>query len=379
MTDDPRRIEYMPLSEITGAIDNPKRHDLPTIARSIDEFGYVEPIVIDERTSRLVAGHGRTEDLQARRAAGAEPPDGVVVRGEEWMVPVVRGWASETDEQAAAYLLVSNRAPQLGGWDNAQLADMLRTLDDSDSSLLLAAGFDEDTLEDLLDAQTHPPFEVVRVSIDSLRDHPENYRAHPDDQLDEIEQSIKDHGFYRNVVVATDLTILAGHGVVAAARRMGRTRIPVVRLELAADDPKALKLLAADNEISHLAIIDDHALSSILSRVMSDDQLLGTGYDENMAAGLAYLIQPPGMSSDKAAMAAAEWIGLPDYEPRGDLNRAFELTFRFDSETDRAKFVEKYDLQEHLTIGKEGTRLWSARWPSVGRDDFKQVRFVEDG
>jgi hypothetical protein len=69
-TTDTRRLEYVPLDDLQPAARNPKRHDLPAIGRSIDTFGYVEPVVLDERTGRLVAGHGRVEQLRAARDGG---------------------------------------------------------------------------------------------------------------------------------------------------------------------------------------------------------------------------------------------------------------------------------------------------------------------
>ena len=87
------------------------------------------------------------------------------------------------------------------------------------------------------------PCRSETVPLDSLQDHPRNYREHPDDQLEHLIASIKEQGFYKNVAVARDGTILAGHGVVKAARKMGLEEIPVVRLDLEPDDPKALKLL----------------------------------------------------------------------------------------------------------------------------------------
>lgn len=69
-----RRLEYVPLDELKPAERNPKRHAGDAIQASIGKFGYVEPIVLDERTGRLVAGHGRLEALLAERDSGKPPP-----------------------------------------------------------------------------------------------------------------------------------------------------------------------------------------------------------------------------------------------------------------------------------------------------------------
>ena len=120
-----RRIEYVKLSELARADRNPKKHDDAGIRASFGQFGYVEPVVIDERTGKLVAGHGRVENLEAAKAAGEDPPEGVIVKGSEWTVPVVRGWSSENDMQADAYLVASNKLTEQGGWDDRALQAML--------------------------------------------------------------------------------------------------------------------------------------------------------------------------------------------------------------------------------------------------------------
>src|SRR5687767_10340946 len=106
--DRPRWLEYMPLADLQRAPRNPKGHADQLIAESMERHGYVEAVVIDERTGRLVAGHGRLDSLQVRHAAGSEPPEGVVAEGDQWLVPVQRGWSSTSDEQAENYLLTSN-------------------------------------------------------------------------------------------------------------------------------------------------------------------------------------------------------------------------------------------------------------------------------
>lgn len=145
------------------------------------------------------------------------------------------------------------------------------------------------------------------VTLDSLTPHPRNYRGHPDDQLAHIEQSLREHGQYRNIVVARDGTILAGHGVAEAARRVGLAEVSVIRLPVGRDDPRALRLLAGDNETGRLAAVDDEALAGILRDIYERDVegLLGTGWDED---DLARLLGP----SDRSTLGSlAERFGLP--------------------------------------------------------------------
>ena len=123
-------IEYLPLSSLKPAKRNPKRHDLDTLDQSFDRFGFVAPIILDERTKRIVAGHGRMEALVADKTAGESPPSRVQVRKGEWMVPVVRGYRSKNDDEASAYLLADNQLAILGGFDDSELKEFLEELQD---------------------------------------------------------------------------------------------------------------------------------------------------------------------------------------------------------------------------------------------------------
>lgn len=231
-------------------------------------------------------------------------------------------------------------------------------------------------------ANLHP--EASTAEIRDLRPHPRNYRKHPEDQLAHIIESIKNNGFYRNVVIARDGTILAGHGVVEAAAKMGMETVPVIRLDLDPEEPRALKVLTGDNEISRLGEIDDRALSELLKDIMAMDVdidmgvdvdidvggLLGTGYDEMMLANLAFVSRPETEIRDLDK--AAEWVGLPEYDESGD--KLFKVVVSFTSEEDRAEFVKKMG-------GEDATRcvkgpVWSFRYPLRDHtDDWESIRF----
>ena len=120
---------------------------------------------------------------------------------------------------------------------------------------------------------------VKMVPVASLKPHPRNYRGHPDDQLQHLVESLKEHKVYRNIVCARDGTILAGHGVWYAAQKAGLLEIPVVKMDLDPNEPRALKLMVADNSIEHLADQDDRGLQDLLKEIKSTDivGLLGTG------------------------------------------------------------------------------------------------------
>jgi hypothetical protein len=157
-----RRIEYVRLSEIVGAPSNPKLHNKIGITKSIVHFGFTSPLLLDERTGRIVAGHGRLEallslrddpGLMARlsselRVDGGRPAGIAVGDDGEWMAPVARGWSSVNDAEASAYLVADNKLSE-GGWDSEELARLLDNLEDS--MLVDLTGVDLDELGGALD------------------------------------------------------------------------------------------------------------------------------------------------------------------------------------------------------------------------------------
>lgn len=147
-----RRVEYVPLSTIQAAPRNPKKHNGNGIRSSIERFGVAELPTIDERTGRLVAGHGRIDQLAAMRAAGQNPPAGIEVdTSGDWLVPVNCGWASRSDADAEAYLVASNQLTISGGWDDAELGRLLTDLQAVDPDLVTLTGFNDADVAALLE------------------------------------------------------------------------------------------------------------------------------------------------------------------------------------------------------------------------------------
>lgn len=160
------KIEYMPLDEIIKWPRNPKKHKVHKIKGSMNDFGYVSPIVIDEGTKRIVAGHGRLDALHILKGTGAEAPPRVRNDDGTWYVPVVRGVSFKSEADAERYLLADNRIAELGGWDNEILTEILSGLVEDEEALLNVTGFkvsDYDRLmEDL--GQDTPGLETTQLT-----------------------------------------------------------------------------------------------------------------------------------------------------------------------------------------------------------------------
>ena len=90
---------------------------------------------------------------------------------------------------------------------------------------------------------------IEERQIEALRPYAGNARTHSKRQIRQIEDSIRRFGFTNPVLIADDDTILAGHGRVMAARNIGMTRVPAVRLShLNAEERRAYVL--ADNKLA---------------------------------------------------------------------------------------------------------------------------------
>ncbi len=168
-----RHVVYVPLDDVRPADRNPKRHDHATLAASVRRFGFVEPMVRDERTGRLVAGHGRLDELRMARArAPQSPPDGVRIEAGAWLVPVLAGWSSRNDSEAEAYLVASNRTVEAGGWDETVLTDLLSDLEPLGPDAFEGIGYSLDDalamLSKRLGEETEPD-DAGRPQLDGLR------------------------------------------------------------------------------------------------------------------------------------------------------------------------------------------------------------------
>lgn len=183
-----------------------------------------------------------------------------------------------------------------------------------EAAALLAAPAEGDAPREGREAPELPCWTApVVVPVARLKAHPRNYREHPPEQLAHLVASIRTVGLYRPVVVARDNTILAGHGLVAAARLAGLTTVPVARLDLDPHEPAALKVLAGDNEIGTTAFRDDRKATDMLREVADAVGLEGSGFDRMQLAALVLVHRPVEEIPDLDAAATWAGAGMPEH------------------------------------------------------------------
>ena len=141
---------------------------------------------------------------------------------------------------------------------------------------------------------------IERVNIAALTAFSGNPRTHSDTQIDQIAASIREFGWTNPLLVDAAGTIIAGHGRLAAASRMGLAEVPVIRLGHLSDAQRKA-LVIADNQLALNAGWDEVALSNLVRELDAEKfelDLLGfDGADlDRYLAGL----------EDEAAAAAVE-------------------------------------------------------------------------
>ncbi len=131
------RVDYVDVETVKGWPRNPKRHDEAGLDASLERFGFTVPLMLDEKTGRLVAGHGRLEALLRRKLAGLPAPARVETsaNGDTWKVPVLKGVSFANKSEAEAYLIADNRLTEQGGWDNEALLAVVKDLTDAGISM----------------------------------------------------------------------------------------------------------------------------------------------------------------------------------------------------------------------------------------------------
>ena len=333
----------LPISELTEYEKNSRTHSneqIKQLSAAIKKFGFTQPIICDEN-KMILAGHGR---YKAAMELGLK------------MVPC-RILESLTEKEKKAYIIADNKIAEISEWHEDNLLAELSELQDFD--------IDGD-LNSLFDLNTFVRTKAQQVSIDKIKPHPRNYKVHPPDQLEHLQQSIQENGIYRNVLVANDFTILAGHGIVEAAKLLGLTSVPILRLDLPPDSTKAIKLLTADNEVSHLAETNAREMSELLKELLVEDDLLGTGYDKQKIENLLMVSR----SKDEVAKLEDEqWGNFMDFQA---VKANPKLIINFENEKDREDFGK--------SIGAELTDktkyIW---WPFKEKNKFAHLNYVFEG
>jgi DNA modification methylase len=124
--------------------------------------------------------------------------------------------------------------------------------------------------------------QIVTAAVDVLIPYANNARTHSDAQVAQIAASVREFGWTNPILVDGQNGIIAGHGRLAAARKLGLTEVPVILLDHLSDAQKKA-LIIADNKLASNAGWDDELLRLELGDLQEmgfDATLTGFSTDE---------------------------------------------------------------------------------------------------
>jgi len=100
--------------------------------------------------------------------------------------------------------------------------------------------------------------------VDRLIPYDRNPRTHSEEQVTQISASIAEFGFVNPILVDSRDGIIAGHGRLLAAKKLGLAEVPVIVLDHLTEAQRRA-LVIADNRLSELAGWDDELLKQELA------------------------------------------------------------------------------------------------------------------
>jgi DNA modification methylase len=120
--------------------------------------------------------------------------------------------------------------------------------------------------------------EIINKPIDLLIPYAKNARVHDDAQIAQLAGSIKEFGFNNPILIDKDNGIIAGHGRVMAARKLGLTEVPTILLDHLNETQRKAYILA-DNRIAINSTWDNEMLSLELMDIKNDVSLAMLGFN----------------------------------------------------------------------------------------------------
>ena len=117
------------------------------------------------------------------------------------------------------------------------------------------------------------PGSIEQLRIDELRPYERNPRTQSDDQVAKLAASLVEFGWTMPILVNDELEVIAGHGRILAARRLGLDAVPVIRLaHLTPEQVRAYRI--ADNKLALDAGWDEELLVRVLDETHAIETIL---------------------------------------------------------------------------------------------------------
>jgi ParB-like chromosome segregation protein Spo0J len=110
---------------------------------------------------------------------------------------------------------------------------------------------------------------ITQKKVTELIPYVNNSRTHSDEQVAQIAASIKEFGWTNPILIDGDNGIIAGHGRLMAARKLGHTEVPTIELKDLTETQKKAYIIA-DNRLALNAGWDNELLTIELNELLAD-------------------------------------------------------------------------------------------------------------
>jgi hypothetical protein len=172
---------------------------------------------------------------------------------------------------------------------------------------------------------------IEYVDINSIKPYEKNAKLHPEEQIEQIKESIEQFGMDDPIGIWKD-EIVEGHGRLIACKELGYTEVPIIRLDHLSDEERKAYTLV-HNKLTMNTDFDINSLSAELFSI-EDIDMGDYGFDLG--------IEDDDYGTD---------FELPD----GDKLGIDKMTLYFANEQTKVieKAIEKINLEEVETFGNE--------------------------
>lgn len=149
---------------------------------------------------------------------------------------------------------------------------------------------------------------IENIKTNELIPYAGNTRAHSENQVAQVAASIKEFGFTNPILVDAANGIIAGHGRLMAAQKLGMDEVPCLRLDHLTDAQRRAYVIA-DNKLALNATWDETALAGEIERLLEDGFDLDlTGFGEDEISDFLQDTETTGITDEDDAPEVADQI-----------------------------------------------------------------------
>ena len=120
--------------------------------------------------------------------------------------------------------------------------------------------------------------QIIDFKIENIKPYPKNAKKHPQKQVEQITDSIKEFGWGQPIVIDQNNEIIVGHGRYEAAKRLKLSDVPILQVNLTKEQAKAYRL--ADNKLNE----SEWDMGLVIEELkgLSDEMFDLTGFDKDL-------------------------------------------------------------------------------------------------